>query len=232
VFDAGLLRDGKARIDVETISNDSNAQPKFESVMVPAVLVQAPNGFRLPSGVLAPRLAKRLGVEGDIAREFLIDTTREPTEREIDRAQGQIERLGGDMYLMVERGFTDQVGLGLLALLAASAIVTFGASGIATGLALAESRPDMSTLAAVGAAPRVRRVLSMAQAGTIAGLGAGLGVLAGLVPAIAVISARDDFPLVIPWPTLGATVVVVPALAALCAGLFTRSRLPLERRIA
>ena len=33
-----------------------------------------------------------------------------------------------------------------------------------------------------------------------------------------------------PWLSLGAALIVVPALAMLGAGLLTRSRLPIERR--
>ena len=38
------------------------------------------------------------------------------------------------------------------------------------------------------------------------------------------------FPLAMPWLSLGAALLVVPALAMLGAGLLTRSRLPIERR--
>lgn len=59
-----------------------------------------------------------------------------------------------------------------------------GASGIASGLAAAEGRADLSTLAAVGASPGLRRRLAASQAVVTGGLGTLLGTAAGLVPAV------------------------------------------------
>ncbi|MEV6812198.1 ABC transporter permease [Micromonospora sp. NPDC051296] len=129
----------------------------------------------------------------------------------------------------------------LLLLAGVSAVVTVGAAGIATGLAAAEGRADLSTLAAVGASPGVRRLLSLCQAGVIAVLGSALGIIAGLVSAAIVLTFTNEryadgwpieppYPLVIPWLTLG-VLVAVPLVAMLGAALFTRSRLPVERRL-
>ncbi len=129
----------------------------------------------------------------------------------------------------------------LLLLAAASGVITLGAAGVATGLAAAEGRADLSTLAAVGAGPAVRRVLSLCQAGVIAVLGSALGLVAGLGSAVVIMVAvnrryatswpvAEPYPLVVPGSTL-AVLVVVPLVAMLGAGLFTRSRLPVERRL-
>jgi putative ABC transport system permease protein len=127
----------------------------------------------------------------------------------------------------------------ILALVAAA--IALGAAGIATGLAGADGRGDLATLAAVGAAPWMRRTLSLSQSGVIAGLGSLLGGAAGLGAAFAVLVALNrpwadrwpappDFPLVLPWFNLGVALLAVPALAMLSAGLLTRSRLPIEQR--
>jgi putative ABC transport system permease protein len=116
-----------------------------------------------------------------------------------------------------------------------------GAAGVATGLAAAEGRADLSTLAAVGAGPGLRRLLSLCQAGVIAVLGSALGIVAGLGSAVIVLTAlnrryagtwpvQDPYPVVVPWTTLG-VLVLVPLVAMLGAGLLTRSRLPVERRL-
>ena len=135
-------------------------------------------------------------------------------------------------------------GFGLLALLLGSAVIVLGASGIATGLAAADGRADLATLAAVGASPRTRRSLAGFQSAVTAVLGTVLGVIAGLVPAVAMVGAANAqarangnpignaYPLVLPWTNLAVTLLVVPLLAAGAAVLLTRSRLPMVRRLA
>jgi putative ABC transport system permease protein len=130
-----------------------------------------------------------------------------------------------------------------LILAIAAGIVALGAAAIATGLAAADSRTDLTTLAAVGATPRVRRSLSLAQSGIIAGLGSVLGAIAGFGAAAAVLTginqqyaatwpAPDPIPITVPWTNFVVSLVVVPVVAMLGAGLLTRSRLPSERRVA
>jgi putative ABC transport system permease protein len=103
---------------------------------------------------------------------------------------------------------------------------------VATGLAQADSRPDYATLAAVGATPRLRRVLATCQAAVVAFLGTALGIAAGFVPATAFIRADPELDLVLPWANLGVILVAIPLLAAAAAGLLVRSDLPLGRRLA
>ncbi len=120
-------------------------------------------------------------------------------------------------------------------------MLAVGATGIATGLAAADSRRDLLTLGAVGASPGVRRRLALAQSGVIAVLGSVLGAAAGLGVSVAVLSLINQgyadawpkpasYPIVVPWGSLLLAVLVVPAVALLGAGLFTRARLPSERR--
>jgi hypothetical protein len=47
---------------------------------------------------------------------------------------------------------------------------------------------------------------------------------------VAFVWALPSFHVVLPWTSLGVTVVVVPLLAALAAALLTRSRLPVRAR--
>ena len=92
----------------------------------------------------------------------------------------------------VERGYRSTAGPGLLALVAASALLVIGASSIATGLAAAEGRADLATLAAVGASSSLRRGLAGLQSAVTAGLGALLGAVTGLVPAVGLIRAVNS----------------------------------------
>jgi putative ABC transport system permease protein len=76
----------------------------------------------------------------------------------------------------------------------------------------------------------------------IAGLGSVLGAVGGFGMAVAVLSAYNrlagskwpvepEFPIQVPWWNLLVALVVVPGVAMLGAGLLTRSRLPIERRM-
>lgn len=179
---------------------------------------------------LSPAAAKRMGLE--VVPSFAYFTlTRLPTQDEQDAADAAVAATGASRALTVERGYVGGYGLGLLALLLAAAVTTLGAAGIATGLAQADARADHATLAAVGAAPRLRRKLAALQALLIAGLGTALGVAVGFVPAMALIGATDSLRLTLPWGSLAGMIVGVPLLAAASAWALTRSRLPLGRRL-
>jgi putative ABC transport system permease protein len=120
-------------------------------------------------------------------------------------------------------------------------LITLGAAGTATGLAAADGRADLSTLAAIGAAPGMRRLLSLSQSGVIAALGSMLGVVAGVGSGFAVLAATNlsragewpaptPYPIAVPWVNL-TLAFAVPLVAMAGAGLLTRSRLPIERRL-
>jgi putative ABC transport system permease protein len=187
--------------------------------------------------LLTKETARSLGLA---ANPFITvaTTTRMPTVAERDRAQAAL----GDQYPMnvTEPAAPNTTALLILAIVAG--VITLTAAAAATGLAAADGRADLATLAAVGASPRVRRVLSLCQSGVIAGLGSLLGAVAGLGSAIAVLLALNrrfadvwpapaPYPITVPWLNVGVALVVVPLIAMLGAGLLTRSRLPVERRL-
>ena len=66
--------------------------------------------------------------------------------------------------------------------LALTAAVTIGATAVAVGLARADGRRDDEVLAAVGAAPGLRRRVSTWQAAILTAVGAVVGTLLGLLP--------------------------------------------------
>ena len=66
----------------------------------------------------------------------------------------------------------------------------------------------------------------------VAGLGALLGTASGLVPMLGYLYADSEMQFVAPWRNLLVIALVVPAAAAVSAGLLTKSRLPLVRRVA
>jgi len=230
VLDPGFLREG--RVTLETTKFDATGVGQVIEQQEPAAVAvagPATNTYRV--AVMSPETALTLKLSASGPAFYVLDTTRLPTDDEVDRLT-ELSGEGTEFYFQVERGYTSPAGPILLTLLGASVVVVLGATAISTGLAAADGRADLSTLAAVGAAPRTRRLLAMSQAAVVAFLGAVLGALAGFVPAAALVQTLGDWPLTIPWLVVGAILVVVPLIAAGFAGLFTRSRLPMLRRTA
>ncbi|MEU4778481.1 FtsX-like permease family protein [Micromonospora sp. NPDC023633] len=235
VTDPRYVVDGRVEVRV---TRPGQARPD-----TPATTTVA--GYPLPTGLGAHRLllsrpaAERLGLTVH-PLGWAITADGVPDEDRQDRFLAAVRPLGAQVE--IEGGDQANAGRPLLLLLAAAAgVITLGAAGIATGLAAAEGRADLSTLAAVGAGPGLRRLLSLCQSGVIAVLGSALGIVAGLGSATIILTAlnrryaglwpvAEPYPVVVPWTTLG-VLVVVPLVAMLGAGLFTRSRLPVERRL-
>jgi hypothetical protein len=68
--------------------------------------------------------------------------------------------------------------------------------------------------------------------GTAAGLGAATAVLFALNQRyVDIWPAPTPYPITVPWLNAGIALLVVPLIAMLGAGLLTRSRLPIERRL-
>jgi putative ABC transport system permease protein len=247
---AAALRAGKVVVDhprylhhsqvtltITTVNLFEKDKGKTRTVTTPGFVL--PHRPRAPITLMTWQTARSLGLRA-AASMVLATTGRMPTVAEQDRLQAA---LGNTAGVYVERGprqRSDSRSLLLLAIVAG--VITLGAAAIATGLAAADGRADLSTLAAVGAAPRVRRGLSLSQSGVIAGLGSLLGALAGLGGAIAVLFALNrgyadmwpaptPYPVTVPWINLGVALLLVPVVAMLGAGLLTRSRLPIERRL-
>ncbi|HST82434.1 MAG TPA: FtsX-like permease family protein [Kineosporiaceae bacterium] len=236
-------------VHVAVIKGDEREEDADDSdpptIALPATVITTPLQMNLP--VYSLSAAKALGVHVAV-QDVVVATTRMPTQEEEQRAALAVEEAGGG-HVMVERGYQDAYGLGLLALVIAAAVVGLGGTFTAVGLAAAESRADVATLAAVGASPGVRRKLAASQAGVIAGLGSVLGVFSGVMAGWVLVRLQqptgdhsfvswglDDesatiWQLVLPWAHLLTVGVGIPLLAVGVGYLTTRSRLPLVRRI-
>nr|WP_204342357.1 FtsX-like permease family protein [Micromonospora terminaliae] len=233
VTDPLQMVDGRVRVEVSHGSGGPTA-----AVTLPAYVLRG--GLPVDRLVVSPGAATTLGLVA-APLGYLVDTADPPTDRQRDRLAADLAGVAPLAVQVATAGPpSDQRPL-LLLLAGAAAVITLGAAAVATGLAGAEGRRDLSTLAAVGADPRVRRVLSLCQAGVIAVLGSVLGILAGLGSAAIILislNRRYDqswpveppYPLVVPGSTL-TVLVVVPLVAMLGAALLTRSRLPVERRL-
>ncbi|NUT53028.1 MAG: FtsX-like permease family protein [Saccharothrix sp.] len=232
VVDDPRYLDGSGRVTL-TSGGDDGEQER----VVTARAVALPHRAKAPIAVMTEQTARSLGL-GSTPLTTLATTSRVPTVEERDRMQAA---LGAEFIVHVEIGGPPD-GQPLTVLAIVAAVVTIGASALATGLTAADSRADLATLAAVGASPRLRRMLSVSRSGVIAGLGSLLGAVAGVGTATAVLTALNrrfadlwpapiPFPVAVPWVEVALAVVVVPLVAMAGTGLLTRSRLPVERRL-
>lgn len=211
------------------------------SVTLPAYL--APAGQAPVQAIVAPGALDKLGVQFS-PRSIIFDTSRMPTTAEQKRADDIAAAAGVQQSFYVERGYQGGTWIGLLALAAVAGVVMLGAAAVATGLAITDAQQDLETLAAVGARPRVRRALAGSQAAATAGLGALLGGLFGLLPAVGLLEAKHSADakvalfgpgpgpaqLVVPWLFLLVVIVALPMLAAGGAAGMTRSRITVRQR--
>lgn len=203
-----------------------------DPLTTPAVLFERPRYFGFPAVLLPPASLDRLGLTTHTGQP-LIATTQTPSEAE-ERAFADVlaDRYpDADVWVQVERGYQSDSALILAILTGACGFITLVGTTIAVVLSAVEGRSDHATLLSVGADPRRRRSLAMAQAGTVSLLGVGLGVVLGAIVGGAMLGADIERALIPPWGTLAQVVVGIPLLGVLIAGIVTRSRLPMVRRI-
>jgi putative ABC transport system permease protein len=172
------------RVSIETDKGQGNSQPTASGTTAfDAALVSLTPA---PQALLSPAAAAKLGIVPAVGG-ILFESDRTTTRAQERKADSAIRHFDADYSLVVERGYHGHLPTQLLLAFLGAAIVTIGAAGAATGLAIADAQPDHTTLVAVGAAPGTRRRLAMAAAGTIALIGAVLGAATGFVPALGVL---------------------------------------------
>ncbi|UOY00677.1 ABC transporter permease [Blastococcus sp. PRF04-17] len=244
VFGSGAVDDsGMVTLQGTRWDEGSGTEELLGDVTLPATeIVPASPGtiLRAPATVVVPpALADRLPVEMVTSRLLVGGPGAPVSEAEEQRLQEAITALSAESYVYVERGWSDELWVARLLLFAVGGLLVLVATLTATGLAVADARPDHATLAAVGAAPRTRRLMAMGSAAVIGVFGAALGVVAGLAPGIAVAhplttevyGSGMGAVVVVPWDLLAAVAIGVPLLAVLVTGLVVRSRLPMARRV-
>lgn len=236
VTDPRQLHDGTVTVEIIR-PGPGGSESSSETVTLPGYLLTS--GLSAPRTFYSPAAVARAGLSSR-SWGYVMATRSMPTQAAQERFAAALRVLAPGLHVEVERGAGARSNPALIVLALAAGIITLGAAGIATGLAAADGRADLTTLAAVGASPRMRRSLSLSQSGVIAGLGSLLGIGAGLGAGFAVLAAlnqgyasawppMEPFPVTVPWTTLG-VLIVVPLVAMLGAGLLTRSQLPIERR--
>ena len=139
-----------------------DAGPRYtDTLTVPAHLLTT--GSPRYSVIVSPEAARAAGLVPQLGT-LLFTTERMPTQAEQDAFLAALAEVGTTGYVASGPVSLTRAPM-LLLLMAAAGLIALGAAGIATGLAAADRRADLSTLAAVGAPPRVRRLLSLHQSG-------------------------------------------------------------------
>lgn len=241
--------DGNAHVNV-AVRRDNGITGEKEMVL-PAVAVGSP-GERLPNLPLVPEaLLDELGAETAIGA-YLTENPSVPPDRQLDllqtRADAELVGFDADRTLHVQvesgerpeqyvsplaavfatPGYTGQPVIGLALALAAVFLALVG-TWSAVALSAVDARPDLATLAAVGAGPSTRRRVVAAQAATISVVGSVLGLVAGTLIGVGW-TLLIGYPLAIPWLRLAALAVAVPVLATVAAWAVTRSHVAMTRR--
>jgi putative ABC transport system permease protein len=202
-------------------------------------VVPVPYPFARFMGVLSTRAADELGVTPSTVG-LLVDGAAITDTQEQDVTEA-LASLAPNTSFYVERGYQnqDQTVVLLLVLFALGAVLMLGGTLTATFLALSDARPDLATLAAIGASPRSRRGVAAAYAAVVGLVGAVLGAAVGFVPGVAI-----SYPLTqryqgtgpahyldVPWLLVLGLVLALPVVTTVVVGLCTRSRLPLVARL-
>lgn len=238
VFQPEVVRDGKVTVDA-LLRGFERSTP----LQVPAVVVK-PSDPRLIGGVLPASAATKAGFT--LVERYLYAAHLPADEVSFERG---IVAVSERASVRVEIGYQDDVMTAMLVFLGAAVVLVLGGTFAATGLAAADMRRDLDTMSAVGAAPATRKLVVAGQAGYIAGLGALIGLVAGVVTGIALslrsagFSGGDELAeggltldpgltwLTFPWSFMAAVVLGLPLLATLVAGVFARTRMTPARRI-
>ena len=207
--------------------------------VLPGALVDGPLSV-LDNIVVPPALVHEIDPELEIVPHAVVAAPSSPwtLEQEAELVSA-LREAGLEVVVDVERAPERDTSLTVIVLVGAAGILALAATWIASGLAAVESRADLATLAAVGAAPRVRRRVAGLQSGALTATGVLPGIVGGLAVGWALVSAAaglgTDTPdprwqVVVPWPVLGVALLGLPLLAGAMTALFTPARLPLVRR--
>ncbi len=238
ITDPALVADGRIRlIMVRSGLEDGTPEVVTRRVELPAVvvdpasligtlrhttsMVSEPYGWMLPQTAEAHRLSRELD------RVLFGPVGRDITPAEEARIKQLIDPA---LRLLVERGHVEEFQPPFILFLVPAGFLVLLAAVVATALAQVDGRTEQETLAAVGAAPAVRRGQAAGQALLLSVTGMIFGAVIGLVPGVAV-ALLDQPPgqvapgpqLALPWPELGLLIIVVSLAAAGLAACTART---------
>lgn len=219
--------DGTLRIDWVPAS----AQPSSDSAMqspvaarsvrVPVVVQKPEHNIHYGVFMLTPT-AEALGL-GPVPIQVLAELPEAPDDAIQSQLEASLRSItgGADLFARFESGPESSVDSSGWALVAVGVLISFAAAAVALGLARADGRRDDITLSSIGAGAGLRRTIAFWQAAILAGTGAFLGGIVGLLgPGMLGLVGLQPF--APPWPQVMILLVALPLVIALGSWLVTR----------
>ncbi|HSK96309.1 MAG TPA: FtsX-like permease family protein, partial [Euzebyales bacterium] len=176
--------------------------PGREPVALRPVASDGPGYDVLAAFVVSPERAAQLGLEAVSPGPLLYRTSSPVAAATLDQIRADIATVDGVWLMAAEDTFSDSSSTqGVL--LVATIPVALATLAVSTAMVIAESRRDQAVLAAVGAAPGLRR-RTVGSAALMLGLLAALvAIPAGVLPVSLMLGLSERaYPLVVPWLTI------------------------------
>ncbi|MFC4336738.1 ABC transporter permease [Salininema proteolyticum] len=261
------LEDGKAVVSNEQLVEDGRITLTLDQTTYPdddpeSEGVQEQRPFTLDAAVfpdadlstttfaVSPATLDGLGLETETPTNEIALSSEAIDQGSADEINDRLDRAGysytdegwqASVYSPAPSGLSAPNAYVLLAALACG-LIALGATAVATGLVVIESRRNLATLGAVGSSPLMRRNLSMWQAASISAIGTGIGCVVGFAGygvLVGILNAQAEsrypiqtpYPFHVPWVFIGTTAVAVPLIAMAAAWVLTRTQIPSERRV-
>lgn len=227
---------------IQLVVNDQEFKVKadtYRSAIVPAGIIIGPETFaKYPLLAESTYDAIRYsdGQREDLIR--LISMPLDPSVTKIEQAVFKLNlefvKAGVDAnaYWDSQPGvdMRQWIWLGVIGMLLVSLFVGL----TVTALSKTDSDRDLDTMAAIGAAPALRRSIAASAAAIVTVIGAWIGTLAALTIVQVLTGTASMYEwgssLLMPWKTIAATCIGVPVVTALVAYATTRSHFSISQR--
>ncbi|MBF4161132.1 ABC transporter permease [Nocardioides acrostichi] len=245
VFADRAVPDGPARLTVKQQAPRERRMTTLGQVQVDAVAVPVAQAYAPVQAVLPTSVARRL--HAPVADVGVLVPGGLSSAQQQDLSE-KVAAISSRAEVYVERGYQADSAVVIIKLILAGlgAVLMLGGTLTATFLALSDAKPDLATLAAVGARPRTRRGVAGGYALVVGLVGSVLGALIGAIPGLAITYPLTDRSgyfsgpvpdglathyIDIPWLMIAGVVLGLPLLTALVMAAAARSRLPMVARL-
>lgn len=224
-WESAVVRDG---LTTMRAVHDSESTP----TTLPAVLASgSPPTGEEPRAVVSTQDAVRLGLP-TTQQGWIFELTRDPTSQEREAAERVVSDHGTiGLDLLIDDSAPPTSSSSITFMLLASLALALGVVAVATALSAADLRPDLRTLAAVGAPRRTARTIGAVQAATVTAISSIAAVAVGTLTGLAF--ARAGGPgaqLAVPWLEVVVATALVVVLASVVGGAMATRNRPAVRR--